>query len=108
MIFYIDLIFLENIIMNYIILFATGLIIKDDLKHIRIFLSSTIGAIYAIMSYISGLEIYKNQVVKFLLSVVMTYIAFNPKNIKKMCKNIVISIYYIILALNKLEILTEF
>lgn len=90
MTFYIDVIFLENIIMDYIILLATGLIIKNDLKHIRIFLSSAIGAIYTIISYISELEIYKNQIVKFLLSVVMIYIAFNPKNIKKMCKDIVI------------------
>ena len=90
MIFYIDVIFVENIIMNYIILFATGLIIKNNLKHMRIFLSSLLGATYAIMSYISNLEIYENQIIKFILSVVMTYIAFNPKSIKKMIKTIVI------------------
>ena len=60
MTFYIDIIFVENIIMNYIILFATGLIIKNNLKHLKLFLSSVIGATYAIMSYISNLEIYKN------------------------------------------------
>ena len=90
MTFYIDIIFVENIIMNYIILFATGLIIKNNLKHLKLFLSSVIGATYAIMSYISNLEIYKNQVIEFILSVVMIYIAFKPKSIKKMIKNIVI------------------
>lgn len=90
MTFYIDVIFLENIIMNYIILFATGLIIRKDLKHIKIFFSSAIGATYAIMSYISNLAIYKNQIMKFTLSVVMIYIAFNPKSIKNMIKNIII------------------
>lgn len=90
MTFYIDVIFLENIIMNYIILFATGLIIKNNMKQIKLILSSSIGAIYAIMSYISKVEIYENTIVKFLLSIVMIYIAFKPNNIKKMFKNIVI------------------
>ena len=90
MTFYVDIIFVENIIMNYIILFATGLIIKKDIKHLKLFISSTIGATYAIMSYISGLEIYTNQITKFLLSIVMIYIAYNPTNIKKMFKDIVI------------------
>lgn len=90
MTFYIDIIFVENIIMNYIILFATGLIIKKDTKHLKLFVSSIIGATYAIMSYISGLEIYTNQITKFLLSIVMIYIAYNPNNIKKMFKDIVI------------------
>lgn len=90
MTFYIDVIFIENIIMNYIILFATGLIIKKDLKHIRIFFSSLLGATYAIMSYISNVGIYKNKIVEFILSIVMIYIAFSPKSIKKMIKNIII------------------
>lgn len=42
------------------------------------------------MSYISGLNIYENQIIKFLLSAVMVYIAFKPNNIKKLFKDIVI------------------
>lgn len=87
---YIDVIFIENIIMNYIILFATGLITKNNLKQIRLIISSIIGATYAIMSYISHLYIYDNKIMKLLLSITMTYIAFNPKNIKLLCKNIII------------------
>lgn len=87
---YIDIIFLENIIMNYIILFATGLIILKKVKHIRILISSIIGSSYSVMLYITKLEIYDNQIVKFILSVVMVYVAFTPKDIKKMIKNIII------------------
>lgn len=90
MTFYIDIILVENMIMNYIILIATGLIIKGDIKHIRIILSSFIGSMFAVMSYISGLEIYKNQIIKFILSIAMVYIAFNPKSFKNMLKNLVI------------------
>ena len=87
---YIDIIFLSNIIMNYIILFATGLIVVKKVKHTRIILSSIIGAVYSIMLYITNLKIYENQIIKFILSMVMVYIAFTPKDIRKMIKDIII------------------
>lgn len=87
---YIDIIFLSNITMNYIILFATGLIVVKKVKHTRIILSSVIGAVYSIMLYITNLQIYENQIIKFILSIVMVYIAFTPKDISKMIKNIII------------------
>lgn len=90
MTFYIDVIFLENIIMNYIILFATGLIIKIKVNHTRLIISSLIGTVYAIMSYISKINVYTNQLVKLLLSVAMIYIAYNPDNLKKLFKDGVI------------------
>ena len=49
---YIDIIIVEKLIMNYIILYATGLISKSKISHFRIFLASTIGAIYVITEYI--------------------------------------------------------
>lgn len=76
--------------MNYIILYATGIIIKAPISLIRIFLSSAIGSIYAILSYISFLEIYSNIVLKIMLSITMIYIAFNPKNLKIFFKQLII------------------
>ena len=90
MTFYIDIILAENMIMNYIILFATGTIIKVNIKQTRLILASFVGSMYAIMSYISKLEIYMNQITKVLLSIVMVYIAFIPQNIKKLIKEQVI------------------
>ena len=40
---YIDIIFIENIIMNAIILYATSIILKQKIKIIRLIISSTIG-----------------------------------------------------------------
>lgn len=87
---YLDLILLENIIMNYIIILTTGMICKTSIKHIRFFLSSLIGALYAIITYVTNLEIYNNQIAKILVSISMVYIAFNPINIKMLFKQIVI------------------
>ena len=54
---YIDVIFLENVFMNSIILLATDVILKDKTRILRNIISSTIGAIYAIIIYISHIEI---------------------------------------------------
>ena len=90
MTFYIDIILIENMIMNYIILFATEIIIKVNAKQRRLVISSLLGSIYVIMSYISGIEIYMNQILKTTLSIVMVYIAFFPKNLKMLLKEIII------------------
>jgi len=87
---YLDLILLENIIMNYIIILATGMICRVNIKYIRVFLSSLLGAIYAIITYIVKLQLYNNQITKIVVSVCMVYIAFNCSNIKIMLKQLVI------------------
>ena len=87
---YIDLILLENVVMNYIIILATGMICKVDIKQIRVLLSSLLGAIYAIMIYVLDLKVYTSQITKVLISICMVYIAFNPVNIKIMFKQLLI------------------
>ena len=87
---YIDLILLENIIMNYIIILATGMVCRIDIKHIRIFLSSLLGAIYAIVTYVVDLGICVNNISKFFISISMVYIAFNSSSIKVMIKQVLI------------------
>ena len=87
---YIDIIFLENLFMNYIIIYATGIIVKAPIKIIRTFLASGIVGVYAILSYMSMLEICSNLFLKIALSVVMVYIAFNPKNKKIFFKQLMI------------------
>lgn len=89
---YLDIILCENLLMNYIILFATYVIIKPKTKHpqIRMILSSLLGSIYAIIVYLNILSIYTNLLAKITLSVVMVYIAFAPPNVKQLLKQILI------------------
>ena len=44
---YLDVIFLENIVINYIMLYVTGIISKAQIKQKRLFLGALIGAIYS-------------------------------------------------------------
>ena len=64
---YIDVVLIENLIMNFIILLATGLILKENIKIIRLLLSSLLGAIYSVVSYMSILEIYTSMILKVIL-----------------------------------------
>lgn len=87
---YVDVVLLENLCMNYIILFGTGYIIKLKIKHLRILASSVIGAVYAILAYAGVFPLYANIFVKIILSICMVYIAFNPRNIKGMIKELIV------------------
>ena len=66
---YLDVILIENLCMNYIILFATGYIMKLKIKHLRIILSSAIGGVYAIISYMDIIPVYSTLIAKVILSI---------------------------------------
>lgn len=85
---YIDVIMLENLIMNYIILYATGIIAKTKIKYSRLFFGSLIGAIYAVTEYWLKINIYSNIILKFILSIIIVYVSFYPQNIKNMWKQL--------------------
>lgn len=87
---YLDVILLENICMNYIILFATGLIAKVKISQLKVIFSSLLGGIYAILSFAPILQIYTNILFKILISIIMIYIAFSPKNIKSLLKQLLL------------------
>lgn len=87
---YIDIIIVENLIMNYIILYATVLISKSPKSYLRMFLASLIGAVYATLEYILKVNIYSNIILKTILSIIIVHIAFNPQDVKKMCKQLVL------------------
>lgn len=87
---YIDLIFFENLIMNSIIIYATAILLKIKPKIWRVLISSSIGGAYAIVIYISKFKIYESIILKIILSIIMVYIAFNPQNMKKLWKQVLI------------------
>ena len=85
---YIDVIFIENLILNYIMILSVAIILKKDKKHIRFVLGSLIGSLYTVITYITGVTIYTNLFFKFILSIVIVYVSFYPQTIKKMWKDL--------------------
>lgn len=86
---YLDVVLIENLFMNYIILFATGYILKIKLNHIKLIISALLGGIYSILAYMEILELYSNIFIKIVLSIIMVYIAFSPSTIKKLSKEVI-------------------
>ena len=87
---YIDIIFIENIIMNAIILYATSIILKQKVQVVRVFISAIFGAIYSIGMCLTKLPIFSSVISKFILSIVMVYITFKANNFKKLIKQNII------------------
>lgn len=83
---YVDQMFLENFIMNYIILYATSKFSGVKSKWYKLGISAGIGAIYVIFSYIFGF--YNEQLIslKIILAVVMVLVGFNIRGIKDFLK----------------------
>lgn len=86
---YIDVIFLENLFMNYIILYATCVVVKEKIRPVQMLISSVVGGVYAILLYSSFCTIFSNIFLKFFLSIIMVFIAYRPKEIKKLFKNLI-------------------
>ena len=86
MVIYIDMLFLENFVLDFIILYVTGLISKNKIKFLKLLLGSALGAIYVVMYYFIKINVYSNIIIKLLLSIIMIYISFAPTNFKEMLK----------------------
>lgn len=85
---YLDIIFLENFILNFIILYAVSLVIKEKAGCIKLMIASLIGASYVIIYYLINFQSKWNLIFKIILSVVMVYISFMPKSFKEFIKQI--------------------
>ena len=80
--------------MNYIILYGCGFVQKENMKSYKLFISSAIGASYAIISYLGINSIYSTIFMKILLSIIMCYVAFTIKSIKKLFKTVLL--FYVV------------
>lgn len=86
MVVYIDIVFLENFLINYVIIFGTLLIRKNKINNLRCIFSAIIGSIYACITCVNEILFLQTFLFKTLMSFVMVFIAYNPQNIKELCK----------------------
>lgn len=85
---YLDIVFFENFILNYIIILSTAIISKSKIKLTSIMLSSTIGGIFSILNYLMNINSLENVILKIIISILMMLIAFNDYKIKKLIKQL--------------------
>ena len=83
---YIDQMFFENFIMNFIILYIVSKFLKTDSKWYRLSIGASIGAIYVILSYIIGFYSRPFIIPKVILSIVIVISSFRIKSVRDFLK----------------------
>jgi len=83
---YIDVLFLENIAINFLILAVTNYISKFKASSARVLLGSFVGAMYVLAAFLPGMEMYFTLAAKIIISFVMVTVTFWPEKIKDFIK----------------------
>lgn len=81
MVYYVEYVFAENFIIDFILLFVTGKLIKRIIIYKRLIIASIIGALYVILTAYVGKDFMTYFIVKFSVSVLMIMIAFDTKGV---------------------------
>lgn len=87
---YLDIVFFENIAMNYLILMATSIIAKVKINSTRLLLAGTLGGIYSIITYFIELSGFQNLFLKILISIVIVKISFNPNKLMYLFRELIL------------------
>ena len=94
MIVYAEYVFLENFIMNYIILSLTGKFAKYHNKQIMLILGAAFGALYAFVIFFPSLHFLFSVLMKLACSMIIIIVAFTPYKFKDFFR--LIGIFYLI------------
>lgn len=91
---YLDILFLENLVMNYFILLVTERFTKCRTSSLRLLLGAATGASYVvIMLLLPDIKIYGTIIAKLLLSVAIVAISFNIHKMSVFFK--ILAVFYI-------------
>lgn len=88
---YLDYMFLENLLVNYIVLYVVNIFTKSENKKIYLLISSIILSIYITISSILNLKIIEDIILRILVVNFTLYIAYFSNNLKEYLKK---QIYY--------------
>lgn len=89
MVYYVEYIFAENFLIDFILLFITGKLLKKTIIYRRLIISSVLGAVYVILTAYIGREFMTYFIVKFSVSVLMVMIAYDSKGIAANLRTII-------------------
>lgn len=90
---YAEYLLLENMIINYILLYLTRKFTKTEANNIRVLLASFIGAIYSLVIFFPSLRFMTKFIIKLSISILIIIVAFNPFKFKKFIR--LIATFYV-------------
>jgi len=88
---YLDVLVLENIVMNYLILWTTSKILRTKTSNLRLFIGALLGALYAAFLIVKPqFRLYYTATATFILSLVMVAVTFSPEKLGSFIKTLVV------------------
>ncbi len=91
---YTDVILLENLIMNYLILWSTARLTRYRYSKVKLVIASLLGAVYAVLSYFPGYSYLFSFFMKILFSILIVIVAYTPAYFHLLLK--LTGIFYIV------------
>ncbi|WP_053956903.1 sigma-E processing peptidase SpoIIGA [Inediibacterium massiliense] len=89
-----EYLFIENLLMNWLILHLTGYFSKYDMKKWKIWVGASIGACYAFVIFFPSLSFLYSFLMKFIVSIFIIIVTFTPYKFKDFAK--LLGIFYLI------------
>lgn len=83
---YIDVLMVENILMNFMLLYAVNRFCKCKASILRLSLASFFGALYILTVFLPELYVLYSLSMKIIISIIMIIIAFSPYTLRQIVK----------------------
>ena len=88
---YLDILLLENLVINYLILYVTAKFSRVRVSTLRLFAGAIVGALYVVFIILQpGMKVYYTAFAKILLSAFIIAITFSPRKVLPFLKTLVI------------------
>ncbi len=95
---YLDYVFIENLIIDYVLLKETSYIARENVSNKKIVLAAIIASCYVVFMIYLKVKELNYMFCKILLVIVMVYICFKPKEIREYLK--ITALFFLISAIN--------
>lgn len=95
---YLDYVFIENLLIDYILLKETSYISKKNIKNIKAIISAIVASLYVVIMLYLKVQVLNFFICKILLAVVIIYITFNPKELTEYIK--LMGVFFLISVIN--------
>ena len=96
MVIYVDVLFVVNFFITYLLLFATSFLAKSEMKQYRAIIASIAGGLYSLVIICDKLNFLISTLGKIAVSILIVFIAFGFKRFLVFLKTFLFSIFRIL------------
>ena len=79
---YVDILLMINLLVNFLMLSAAGLLVKTPTRSWRIFISAAIGAAYSLIIFLPDMNLFFSIALRVICFAVMLFTAFSIRSFK--------------------------